>query len=165
MATTNQLTGGGFQDALGNLLANGYLELQLSQDAATSDGTQVAAGFTVRIELDASGNVVTDPVQSVWPNDVLTPASTFYNVSAFSEEGQLVWGPNAQQVLSTPSPFDIGAWVPGSVNTLPPSVLSVANVTLASTATAGSATLPANPVAFLPININGTNYKIPLYAV
>lgn len=116
MSTTNQLTGGGFQDALGNALANGYLEMELSQDAVTSDSTQVASGYTIRINLDTDGNIITSPSQSVWPNDVLAPTGTFYNVSAFSSEGQLVWGPNAQQVFSTPSPFDIGSWIPGAVN-------------------------------------------------
>lgn len=33
------------------------------------------------------------------------------------------------------------------------------------TATAGAATLPANPVGFLVINIAGTNFKVPYYAV
>jgi len=37
--------------------------------------------------------------------------------------------------------------------------------TTSTTATAGTATLPTNPVAFLTLNINGTNYKIPLYGV
>lgn len=35
----------------------------------------------------------------------------------------------------------------------------------ATSATAGSATLPANPVGFIEVNINGTNRKIPYYAV
>lgn len=33
-----------------------------------------------------------------------------------------------------------------------------------ATATAGAATLPANPVGFLTVNINGTNVKVPYYA-
>lgn len=36
---------------------------------------------------------------------------------------------------------------------------------LASTATAGSATLPANPATFLPINLGGVNYKLAVYNV
>lgn len=31
------------------------------------------------------------------------------------------------------------------------------------TATAGAATLPANPAAFLPVTVNGVQYKMPLY--
>lgn len=116
MATKNQITGGGFQDALGNILANGYLLFELSQDAQVNGTTQIAAGYTVRINLDSSGNVATSPAQFIWPNDVLSPNGTFYLVSAFSTIGQLVWGPNAQQVLSTPSPYNIGVWVPSSVN-------------------------------------------------
>lgn len=42
--------------------------------------------------------------------------------------------------------------------------VSLASVeAVSSTATAGSATLPANPQAFIPITWNGVNYKIPVY--
>lgn len=44
-------------------------------------------------------------------------------------------------------------------------VFSLSNMTLAATATAGAATLPANPVGFLTLTINGTSRKIPYYAV
>lgn len=116
MVTKNQITGGGFQDALGNPLANGYMLFELSQDAQVNGTTQIAAGFVVKVPLDGSGNIITSTAQSVWPNDVLSPTGTFYNVSVYSALGQLVWGPNPQQVLSSPSPFDIGVWVPTSVN-------------------------------------------------
>ncbi len=116
MSTTNALTGGSFQDSLGDLLVNGYLIMQLSQDAQVNGTTQITAGSKIRINLNSSGSVSTSPNQSVWPNDVLSPSGTFYIVTAYSANGQLVWGPNPQQVLSTPSPFDIGAWVPAAVN-------------------------------------------------
>ena len=35
--------------------------------------------------------------------------------------------------------------------------------TTSITATAGTHTLPANPVGFVTININGTNFKLPYY--
>lgn len=35
---------------------------------------------------------------------------------------------------------------------------------VSSSAVAGGATLPANPVAFGTVTINGTNYKFPLYS-
>lgn len=117
MSTKIQLTGGAFQDPSGNPLANGYLLLLLSQDAQV-DSDQIAAGRELKISLDQNGNIVTSPAQYVWPNDVLTPANTFYTVSAYTAEGQLVWGPNSQQVFSSPSPYDVGVWVPGIVNTI-----------------------------------------------
>ena len=63
----------------------------------------------------------------------------------------------------------------GIGNTLPASALhlkgkirvddsSLTTVT-SNTASAGTATLPTNPVMFLIINVNGTDYKIPLYGV
>jgi hypothetical protein len=155
------ITGGAFQDALGNPLADGYLIFQLSQDAQVSSTQQVVAGYKVTIPLDGSGNASGE----VWANDLLSPAGTFYNVSAYSAEGQLVWGPNPQQVFSSPSPFNLGTWVPGTVNTIPPTSFTLTNVTLTSSATSGSATLPGNPVAFLTGYFNGQQYKIALYNV
>lgn len=121
MSTKVQLQGGAFQDVQGNKLANGYLLMELSQDAAVSSPTaQIAAGYTIKIKLDVNGNVDTSTLQYVWPNDVLSPANTFYNVSGYTANGELVWGPNAQQVLSSPSPYDIGAWKPNVSNTSAP---------------------------------------------
>lgn len=117
MSTTVQLTGGAYQDIQGNPLANGYLIMQLSQDASVaSPASQIASGYTVKIQLDGNGNVITSPAQYVWPNDVLSPANTFYIVSAYTATGELVWGPNSQQVFSTPSPYPIGGWTPAQVN-------------------------------------------------
>lgn len=37
------------------------------------------------------------------------------------------------------------------------------NFTSSTTATAGSGTLPAAPVGFINITVNGTSYKVPYY--
>jgi hypothetical protein len=127
MSTKVQITGGAFQTPTGDPLSNGYLLFSLSQDAqVTVSGVteQVGAGEIISVPLDDDGNIVTSPEQLIWPNDVLTPANTFYTVSAYSSIGQLVWGPNAQQVFSTPSPFDVGAWVPGVVSLVSGSVIT-----------------------------------------
>jgi len=41
--------------------------------------------------------------------------------------------------------------------------INLLNFTSATTATAGSATLPANPVGFINITVNGVPYKVPYY--
>ena len=41
--------------------------------------------------------------------------------------------------------------------------LGILNFTSASTATTGSATLPANPVGFINITVNGQPFKVPYY--
>ena len=41
--------------------------------------------------------------------------------------------------------------------------LNLLNFSSATTATAGSATLPANPVGFININVNGQPFKVPYY--
>jgi hypothetical protein len=43
--------------------------------------------------------------------------------------------------------------------------LNLLNFSSAATATAGSASLPANPVGFINITINGVPYKVPYYNV
>ena len=130
-ATTVQLSGGSFQDALGNLVSGGYMLMQLSQDAqvtGSSPEVQITAGRVIKVLLDSSGNVEASPAQYVWPNDVLTPANTYYTVSVYTASGQLVWGPNAQQVLSTPSPYDVGAWSPMVVNVAAPITQTIYDV-------------------------------------
>ena len=41
--------------------------------------------------------------------------------------------------------------------------LNLLNFSSASTATAGSATLPSNPVGFINVTVNGQNFKVPYY--
>ena len=106
------LTGGGFQDCLGNPLSYGTLVLQLSQDAIVNSNMYICASDTITINLDEDGNVSNTPIQIVWQNDAMTPNTTFYYVTAYSFTGELVYGPNNFQVLSTPSPYPLSAWIP-----------------------------------------------------
>jgi len=43
--------------------------------------------------------------------------------------------------------------------------LNLLNFSSATTATAGSGTLPANPVGFINVTVNGQAYKVPYYNV
>lgn len=43
--------------------------------------------------------------------------------------------------------------------------LNLLNFSSATTATAGSATLPAAPVGFINVTVNGKQYKVPYYNV
>jgi hypothetical protein len=130
MTAMTQLVGGHFQDSQGNLLANGYLEMALNQDATVPGVCNVAAGITVRIQLDAFGNVAavgsttTGPNQYVWGNDNLSPVNTFYTVTGYTAQGQTAFGPNNQQVKG-PSPFDVGTWIPNLVISWVPSTQGV----------------------------------------
>jgi hypothetical protein len=114
--TTNNITGGAWQDTQGNILADGYLLFELSQDCIVNSTTMVCAGFAIQVPLNASGSVVSSPL---WPVDLITPRyptlPLFYTVTAYSAAGQKVWGPYSQSIKSTPSPFDLGALIPGKV--------------------------------------------------
>lgn len=111
--TKTQLIGGLFQDSEGNVLANGYLIFELSQDEKVSDSnTEICSGIRTRINLNSSGSISISPtLQYIWGNDDLLPINSFYRVWGYTSEGQLAWGPNAQQVISGAT-FDVGTWVP-----------------------------------------------------
>jgi hypothetical protein len=132
MAINNQIIGGSFQDAAGNPLANGTLVFELSQDEQSPTPGQVGASRKIQVSLDSSGNVPSSPPVYVWANDSLNPLNSFYRVTAYSAIGQPIWGPQNQQVPSSPSPFSLGNWVPNSINlsaTPAPSILLETNGT------------------------------------
>ena len=112
-----QIIGGPFQDALGNPLADGYLMMQLQHDAVVPTIGLVAGGIAVRVPLDGSGYVqgtVTGAPIYAWPNDILLPSGGTYIVWAYDASNRFVWdNPQIQSIKSTPSPFNINAWVPG----------------------------------------------------
>ena len=110
MAATIELTGGGFTDALGNVLANGKLTLGLSAESARV-GNAFITTTEVTINLDGDGNVIAG--QYVYGNDAITPDGTLYRVTAFTPQGQAVWGPNNQRLTGSGT-FDLGQWIPNS---------------------------------------------------
>jgi hypothetical protein len=119
-----ELIGGAFQSSEGEVLANGYLIMKLSQDSVVNT-SQICSGVEIRIDLDANGDVAVYPshaVQSVWGNDHLSPANSFYRVTGYKASGQPAWGPNNQQVIGNGGTFDVGTWVPNSVISWTPSV-------------------------------------------
>lgn len=117
MAINNKIVGGAFTDSAANPIANGFLIFQLSQDERSPTPGQVGAGLTIRANLDGTGNVPSTPATYLFANDSLSPANSFYTVWAYTANGVLVWGPQRQQILTNPSPYDVTAWVPNSINT------------------------------------------------
>jgi hypothetical protein len=118
--TPTQLIGGGFQDSEGNVLANGYLKMKLSQDGTVAGVGSICSGIEITIALDADGNAVTSPPQYAWANSNISPVNTFYRVTGYTAQGQPAWGPNNQQVGS--GTFNIGTWIPNTVIAWQPSV-------------------------------------------
>lgn len=122
MASKVELIGGNFQDLQGNLLALGYIKMKLSSDEEVNDSL-ICSGIEITITLDSNGNCVAG--QYVWGNDAMLPVNSYYKVTVYSAQGQIVWGPNNQQVAGI-GPFDVGTWVPNSVISWSPSVQSLA---------------------------------------
>jgi len=126
----NQIVGGNFTDLEGFPLSSGYLTLELSHDgvfAAGTPETQVVAGLKRRVYLDNNGNIAGSV--SVVANDQLLPASTYYNVMAYKSDGTKAWASEQfWQILSSPSPFNVGTIEPtnppaSGLNPVSPAVL------------------------------------------
>jgi hypothetical protein len=111
MASKVELAGGQFQNVEGDPLILGYIKMKLSSDEEVNDSL-ICSGIEITINLDSAGSCVAG--QFVWGNDVMLPVNSYYKVTVYSAQGQIVWGPNNQQVTGT-SPFDVGTWIPNSV--------------------------------------------------
>ena len=129
-----ELTGGGFQDSEGNVLALGYLVFKLSQDSEVN-GSQICSGVEITINLDVVGNAATG--QYIWGNDALSPVNSYYTVTGYTAEGQPAWGPNNQQVVGTGT-FNLGSWIPNQVISWVPPVQSGTAIEVEGTALSSS---------------------------
>jgi hypothetical protein len=93
----SQPFGGPWLDASGNPLANGTLSIRMTNDAVAAS-LQICAGRTVIVTLDGDGNFPDDV--TLVSTGTMSPSSTTYIVTAYSQKGQLVWGPS--QMTFTP---------------------------------------------------------------
>jgi len=125
MSVPIQIIGGAFEDPQGTRLANGSLVLELNQDAQVNGNTQLCGGLKITVPLDVNGDIQTSIPVFVWPNDVMSPSNTYYTVTGYSQIGQLAWGPNTQQILSSPDPFNVGLWVPNQLFYWNPSIANI----------------------------------------
>ena len=106
------LTGGAFQDSGGNRVSSGYLVWTLSHDEAVQTlgaptGVQVASGISVTTPLDNLGNVLSG--FSLWANDLLSPANSFYLVRLYDQFGLPVWASPQVFVLQYAPTIDVGS--------------------------------------------------------
>ena len=105
------LVGGGFQNSLGSPVSFGYLLFTLYSDSSVAvlggpTGQQIIAGQSVRISLDANGNVQKN--QSIWANSVLNPPGSFYLVILFNSNGLEVWSSQQTWILNYQPTIDLG---------------------------------------------------------
>jgi hypothetical protein len=92
------LSGGGWQDAEGNPLALGTVQVYLQQDVEVH-GVQLCAGIKDSLSLDSSGNVTGSP--TLW-------GPVVYQAVAYSAKGEKAWKgtisvPNAASFSLTPA--------------------------------------------------------------
>ncbi len=108
----------GFQDPLGNLVANGKLILDLSQPAEITSGGGLLAPTRIVFQLTALAKITPT---NMWFNDELTPSGTSYhsilidsNQNEIADFGQWVIA-GASADLSTMVPTSGGASAAGAV--------------------------------------------------
>jgi len=111
-----QIIGGPFQDALGNVLSNGYLLMQLQHDAVAFNTGQIVGNTAVRIPLDINGYIqgtISGAPVNIWPNTALLPAGGNYLIWAYNASNRLVWDNPQIQVVTSTNPFNVNVWIPG----------------------------------------------------
>ena len=98
MAQKCTIAGGGWQDAEGNALSLGSVQVYLQQDVEVG-GVQLCAGIKSSLSLDSSGNVAGSP--TLW-------GPVTYQATAYSANGEQAWKgtisvPNAAFFSLTPA--------------------------------------------------------------
>lgn len=98
MAQKCTLSGGGWQDAEGNSLALGTVQVYLQQDIKVGS-VQLCAGLKDSLSLDSSGNVTGGP--TLW-------GPMTYQAVVYSAKGEKAWKgtisvPNAASFSLTPA--------------------------------------------------------------
>jgi hypothetical protein len=98
MAQKCTIAGGGWQDAEGNALSLGSVQVYLQQDIEVG-GVQLCAGLKDSLSLDSSGNVTGNP--TLW-------GPVTYQAMAFAANGKKAWRgtisvPNAASFSLTPA--------------------------------------------------------------
>lgn len=109
------IQGGGFQDCLGNPIANGRLVMALNQEALDklSQSILICSSEEVVYALDSMGNIITTSTPLVWTNTGLTPNTTYYMARVYNKSGVLTWGPNAVYAIGA-SVVDVSQWTSGN---------------------------------------------------
>ena len=128
-----QIQGGAFRDAQANVLSNGFLVFKLSHDSLYGSGNaQVVGGIPITVRLDNTGNVSSSTPTFIYSNDVLTPSTTFYTVTAYRSDGSIAWrAPQYWTLASTTNPLDLGTMIPS--NPPPPGLANGGSNTSIST--------------------------------
>ncbi len=140
MAAPSKLisTSVGFQNSSGTVVANGFLRLQLSQNAEITSGGGQVTNQPLFLALDSSGKISS---QAIWFNDELTPSGTVYSAQLFGSNGLLLiqdfgyWSiTGASADLSAMVPTTTGASFAGAVMLNPSGnqTISSGNLTLAA---------------------------------
>jgi hypothetical protein len=110
MATDQTITGT-FVDPQGNPLASGYLVFQLSHDEQSGTPNQVVSGLKQRVVLNSSGQI--NPAVAIYSNTGLTPAGSFYFVTAYASDGTEAIPRSTITIPNTPNPLDLSTLVWG----------------------------------------------------
>jgi hypothetical protein len=72
---------------------------------------------------------------------------------------------NTSQIQSYPQTEFLDATTKRPTRAWQQFFLNLLNFSSSTTATAGTGTLPANPVGFINITVNGVAYKVPYYNI
>lgn len=100
-----------FQDTQGNVIAGGFLILQLSQPSEVTSGGGQVVPLEVRITLDSTGKIPANT--QIWANDELTPSGTIY-AAYLKDSSNTQVASFGNWSIAGASPIDLAQMVPTS---------------------------------------------------
>ena len=148
---------------VGNGSTYSYVAVQNTNNSATSYSSISAIndGFTAYSDMGVNSSNYNYATAGFPNNSVSSPNASFF-VGYNGNVAIATWNANAIHFVANASASTSSAMVVNGNNSVTIQSLSQ---TTSSTATFATASLPLVPAGYLIVNLNGTNVKIPYYAV
>jgi hypothetical protein len=148
---------------VGNGATYSYVAVQNTNNSATSYSSISAIndGFTAYNDMGVNSSNYNYATAGFPNNSVSAPNASFF-VGYNGNVAIATWNANAIHFVANASASTSSAMVVNGNNSVTIQSLSQAT---SSTATFATASLPLVPAGYLIVNLNGTNVKIPYYAV
>jgi trimeric autotransporter adhesin len=148
---------------VGNGSTYSYVAVQNTNNSATSYASISAIndGFTAYSDMGVNSSTYNYSSAGFPNNSVSAPNASFF-VGYNGNVAIATWNANAIHFIANANASTSSAMVINGNNSVTIQSLSQAT---SSTATFATASLPLVPAGYITINLNGTNVKIPYYAV
>jgi hypothetical protein len=148
---------------VGNSSTYSYIAVQNSNNSNTSYASvsTINNGFSAYSDLGTNSTTYSNSAAG-FPNNAVSTANASFLVAYGGDLALATWSANSIHFVANANVSTSSAMVLNGNNTVTINSLSQSS---SSTATFATASLPLVPAGYIIINLNGTNVKVPYYAV